>query len=82
MLFCSMLFCSMLFYSILCYSGHASLLIHPYNQMCYSLCSLTLFASMLCAQQCWLLQFCWKRDKQSFILWMQTMHVIINLGID
>jgi hypothetical protein len=27
-------------------------LIHPYNQMCYSLCSLTLFASMLCAQQC------------------------------
>ena len=76
MLFCSMLFCSMLFYSILCYSGHASLLIHPYNQMCYSLCSLTLFASMLCAQQCWLLQFCWKRAKQCHSVCCSIIHLM------
>ena len=59
-----MLFCLMLFCSMLCYPGHASLLIRPYNQMCYSLSSLPVFASMLCAQQCWLLQFCWKQAKQ------------------
>ena len=47
-----MLFCLILFCSMLCYPGHASLLIRPYNQMCYSLSSLPVFASMLCAQQC------------------------------
>ena len=64
MLHCPMIYYSMLFCSMLYYPGHASLLIRPYNQMCYSLSSLPVFASMLCAQQCWLLQFCWKQAKQ------------------
>ena len=71
-----MLFCLMLFCSMLCYPGHASLLIRPYNQMCYSLCSLTLFASMLCAQQCWLLQFCWKRAKQCHSVCCSIIHLM------
>jgi len=88
MLHCSMIYYSMLFCSMLCYPGHASLLIRPYNQMCYSLSSLTLFASMLCAQQCWLLQFCWKQAKQCHSVCCCIFHLvnadnlIINLEID
>ena len=66
MIYCSMLFCSMLFCSMLCYSGHASLLIHPYNQMCYSLFSLKQCHSVCCC----------------IIHLMNADHVIINLEID
>jgi hypothetical protein len=52
------------------------------------LSSLTLFASMLCAQQCWLLQFCWKQAKQCHSVCCCIFHLvnadnlIINLEID